>query len=136
MLPRRLRLALTILIVAAGLTACASRSARLGIPRCPGGPVENYLADKVLQCWFDAPNGRWRTLSHEFHYDSVVFEVESTNLDDARTIAERIIAVHGKRFVELALYVRTPLEEGTSPRIRRIRWSSRDGYGTVLDFEP
>jgi hypothetical protein len=125
-----------MLIVVAGLAACASRSARLGIPRCPGGPVTNYLADEVLQCWFDAPNGRWRTLSHEFHYDSVVFEVEATNLDDARTIAERIIGVHGKRFVELALYVRAPLVAGSPRPIRRIRWSSRDGYDAALDFEP
>ena len=130
-------LALVVTAVsAAALTACAARSARLGIPACPSGPVANYLADEVLQCWFEAPHGRWRTLNHEFHYDSLVFEVEATSLEDARTIAERIIAVHGKRFVELALYVNTPPPANGGPRhIRRIRWSSRDGYEPPLDFE-
>ena len=134
--PSMLRRAPLAVILAAGLAACASRSARLGIPTCPRGPVENYLADKVLQCWFDSPNGRWRTVNHEFHYDSLVFEVEATSLEDARTIAERIVGVHGKRFLELALYVRTPPPaDGRPPRIRRVRWSARDGYEAPLDFE-
>jgi len=90
----------------------------------------------MLQCWFEAPHGRWRTLSHDFHYDSLVFEVEATSLDDARTIAERIVGVHGKRLLELALYVRTPAPADGSPRrLRRIQWSSRDGYAAPLDFE-
>jgi hypothetical protein len=137
-MPTRLPLAsLAALIVAAGLTACAGRGARLGIPTCPRGPVANYLADAVLQCWFDAPNGRWRTLSHEFHYDSLVFDVEADSLEDARTIAERIVGVHGKRFMELALYVRAaPPADGGPRRVRRVRWSSRDGYEPPLDFEP
>jgi len=90
----------------------------------------------MLQCWFEAPSGRWRTLSHDFHYDSLVFEVEAVSVEDARTIAERIIGVHGKRFMELALYVRAPLPADGGPRrVRRIRWSSRDGFSAPLDFE-
>ena len=123
-------------MLAAGLAGCAARAGRLGIPTCPRGPVQNYLADNVLQCWFDGPSGRWRTLNHEFHYDSLVFEVEAASLEDARAIAERIVSVHGKRFLELSLYVRTPPPADGSPRrIRRIRWSSRDGYEPPLDFE-
>jgi hypothetical protein len=122
-------------ILAAAIAGCASRATRLGIPACPPGPVKNYLADEVLQCWFEISNGRWRTLGHEFHYDSLVFDVEATSLDDARAIAERIIAVHGRRFVELALYVHASPADGIPPRIRRIRWSSRDGYEAPLDFE-
>jgi len=126
------------LVLAVALPACAARSAaRLGIPECPPGPVANYLADQVLQCWFESPNGRWRTLGHEFHYDSLVFDVEATSLDDARTIAERIIAVHGQRFISLSLYVHAPqLPDGSPGRIRRILWSSRDGYDAPLDFDP
>ena len=125
-----------VLIAATGLVACASRSARLGIPTCPRGPVQNYLADEVLQCWFDGPSGRWRTLNHEFHYDSLVFEVEAASLEDAHTIAERIVSVHGKRFLELALYVQTsPSADGGPRHIRRIRWSSRTGYEPPLDFD-
>ena len=131
-----LRVRVAVVITAAGLAACAPRSARLGIPTCPPGPVANYLADTVLQCWFDGPSGRWRTLNHEFHYDSLVFEVEAASLEDARQIAERIVSVHGKRFQELALYVRMgPVADGRAHRIRRIRWSSRDGYESPLDFE-
>ena len=46
-MPTPLRFAsLAAFIVAAGLAACAPRSARLGIPACPRGPVANYLAGR------------------------------------------------------------------------------------------
>jgi hypothetical protein len=98
-----------------------------GIAPCPEGPVENYLAAPAQQCWYDAPHGRWRTLGHDLHYDTVVAEIEASSLDDADEIARRFVEVHGGKFGEILIYV----QEASAPKIapiRRVRWIKGAGY--------
>jgi hypothetical protein len=109
-------------------------SAPLGdwIPLCPPGPVTNYLTADMQQCWQEAAHGRWRTLSHELHYDVLVAEVSADSLADAEEIARRFIEVHGERFAEILLYVQQ--ESAARPsQIRRVRWSGGPGL-EALEF--
>lgn len=98
--------------------------------RCPPGPVESYLVPDMQQCWFDAPNGRWRTLEHHLHYYSLVVEIEAESVADADEIARRFVEVHGERFTEILLYVQAEPAERAS-LIRRIQWTTQSGYRTL-----
>jgi hypothetical protein len=97
---------------------------------CRKGPVANYLERVAQRCWFDARNGRWRTLRHELHYYSLVVEVEAEGLADAEEIASRFVQVHGERFREIMLYVQAA-PAGVESLIRRIRWLPGRGYDTL-----
>lgn len=112
----------------------ASRFVQVGADgdsrRCPPGPVESYLVPDMQQCWFDAPNGRWRTLEHHLHYYSLVVEVEAESVADADAIARRFVEVHGERFTEILLYVQAKPAEQES-LIRRIQWTTQSGYKTL-----
>jgi hypothetical protein len=111
----------------------AQTSTHDGVGRCRPGPVENYLAPESQQCWFDAPNGRWRILRHELHYDSLVVEVEAASHADADEIAERFVLVHGERFPdEITLYVQAGAP-GIDSLIRRVQWTRAGGF-KVLEF--
>jgi hypothetical protein len=63
-----------------------------GIPRCAAGAAEYLLSVDALQCWFDAPRGRWRTLSRESQHDVLVVHVEALDARDAEEIARRFVA--------------------------------------------
>jgi hypothetical protein len=94
---------------------------------CPSGPVENYLAERAQKCWYDAPHGRWRTLGHDLHYQTIVAETEASSLNDADEIARRFVEVHGGKFEEILIYV----QETSAPKsslIRRVRWIKGTGY--------
>lgn len=101
-----------------------------GIRPCPRRWVANYLAAEFLQCWFDAPHGRWRTLNHEFHHTVLVVEVEAATLDDAHEIAARWVRAHREMFSEILVYVQAESAPET-PLIRRVRWTRAKGYGTL-----
>lgn len=103
-------------------TADPSGPTRDWIPSCPPGPVANYLTADMQQCWQEAAHGRWRTLSHELHYDVLVAEVSADSLADGEEIARRFVDVHGGRFAEILLYVRQESAAGPS-EIRRLRWA-------------
>ena len=101
---------------------------------CPAGTVDNYLLTQWQQCWFDAAHGRWRTLSDDTHYDTLVVQVEAASLADAEEIARRFVQVHGERYpLEILIYVHQ--ESRVPPRtVRRVTWSAKSGFQT-LDFE-
>jgi hypothetical protein len=101
-----------------------------GIRPCPRRPVVNYMAAEFLQCWFEAPHGRWRTLNHEFHDTVLVVEVEAASLDDAHEITARWVNVHRGMFSEILVYVQAESAPGTSI-IRRVQWTRTNGYATL-----
>lgn len=105
----------------------SSPSADNQIRRCPKRTITNYLDDDLLQCWFDGPSGRWRTLSHDYHYTVLVVEVEAASLDDAREIARRWVDAHSLTFSEILVYVQAEKTPATSP-VRRVRWVKDKGY--------
>jgi len=117
-------------------SACAARRPEQrrddGIPRCPPATADSLLSDEALQCWFDAPHGRWRTLLRESHYDVLVVQVEAVDLRDAEAIARRFVAGERKTFSEILVYARPEAASGSS-RIRRVRWTPETGFET-LDF--
>lgn len=119
-----------VVMAGAWLAGCAVRSVERPNHRmsyCPPGRIDNYLSSEARQCWFYAPQGRWRTLSHELHYDVVVVRVEATSLDDADAIARRFVEVHGRRFSEVMIYVQAE-SAPMPPRIRRVRWTDNTGF--------
>jgi hypothetical protein len=121
-------------IVVVTLTACAAKSAGVrgaADQPCAPGPVDNYMAARWQQCWFDSARGRWRTTNHEFHYDVLVVQVEATTVEDAEEITRRWVGQHRERFQEILVYVR--LTSGTPSTTRRVRWTTGTGYQT-LDF--
>lgn len=127
-----------IAAVIAGLSAaCAERGGEewqaAAAGRCPSGPVDNYLATRWQQCWFDAASGRWRTLSHDFHYDVLIVEVEAASLDDAEEITRRFVGLHAGRFMDITIYVYEEPASMPGP-IRRVHWASGADELDTLDF--
>lgn len=108
----------------------SSPSADNQIRRCPKRTITSYLEEDLLQCWFDGPSGRWRTLSHDYHYTVLVVEVEAASLDDAREIARRWVDAHNLMFSEILVYVQAAKTPATSP-VRRVRWVKDKGYETL-----
>jgi hypothetical protein len=116
--------------------ACAMRQARvqpdLGIPPCPSQAAARLLSADALQCWFIAPHGRWRTLTHQSHLEALVVEVEADDVRDAVTIAQRVVAdPMAIGFSEILIYVAHPRTDGS--HIRRVQWT-RTGRFETLDF--
>jgi hypothetical protein len=106
-----------------------SGSEELGIHACPPGAGDDLLSTDALQCWFDAPNGRWRTLSHESHFAVLVVNVEANDLNDAESIARRFVASERQTFEEILVYVRAESTDGE--KVRRIRWTAQSGFETL-----
>jgi len=103
-----------------------------GITPCPDAADEHLLSTDALQCWFDAPHGRWRTLSHESHFAVLVTQIEAADVRDARHIAERFVDGERETFSEILIYVQGELESD-GRMVRRIRWTSEHGF-EALDF--
>ena len=104
----------------------------LGIPVCPASALTGLLSPAALQCWLDAPNGRWRILGHESVHGAVVVHVEAAQLRDAEAIAQRLVDDAGSRSSEILVYVTA--ESPAEPRVtRRIRWAPRRGFD-ALEF--
>jgi hypothetical protein len=98
-----------------------------GIARCPAEARNDLLSFRALQCWFDAPHGRWRTLSRVSVYGALVVEAEATDLQDADEIARQFVAAGDGRLTEALVYVQP--ESAADPTvIRRIRWTPRTGF--------
>ena len=105
----------------------------LGIPACPAPALTELLSPAALQCWLDAPNGRWRILGHESVHGAVVVRVKATQLRDAEAIAQRFVDDAGSRSSEILVYV-TAESSGQRQITRRIRWAPRRGFD-ALEFE-
>jgi hypothetical protein len=120
--------------LACSVSACASRRAAavndFGIPSCPSAAERDLLSTDALQCWFIAPHGRWRVLSHDSHYTELLIQVEAADTHDAELIAQRFVAAERDSFSEILLYVQ---RESDRSRIRRVRWTAEAGFQT-LDF--
>ena len=124
-----------IVIAAGGLFGCPARQpvrSAYGIPRCPAAAADDLLSVDALQCWFDAPHGRWRTLSHESHYDVLIVHAEALDARDAEEIARRFVAGESVTFSEILVYTQ-PESPTTSSRIRRVRWTPDTGF-EALEF--
>jgi hypothetical protein len=103
-----------------------------GVARCPAAAHDDLLSVDALQCWFSARHGRWRTLSHESHFDVLVVEAEALDVRDAEAIARRFAAQKAGEFTEILLYVH-PERTVANAHVRRVQWT-RDGGFSVLDF--
>src|SRR5688572_17780865 len=103
----------------------------LGIPDCPAPALTDLLSPGALQCWLDAPNGRWRILGHESVHGAVVVHVEAAQLRDAEAIARRFVDDAGSRSSEILVYVSA--ESPAHHTTRRVRWAPRRGFD-VLEF--
>jgi hypothetical protein len=128
---------LTILtFLVASVAACAGRRPPvlpdIGITACPASAAHDLLSVAALQCWFTAPHGRWRTLSHESHYAVLVVEVEAADIRDADGIARQFVDAERGTFSEILLYVRRDARSA-GDGIRRVRWTSDVGFAS-LDF--
>lgn len=128
----RFMLALSLLV----LTACAThrRAASMpdyGIQPCSATASDELLSTDALQCWFEAPHGRWRTVSHESHYAVLVVSVEAADVRDAELIAQRFVTSERRTFSEILLYVQRELR--SAGIVRRIRWTLDGGF-EALDF--
>ena len=122
-------------VMALAAAACGSHRAPqsdYGIHACPPSADDRLLSSDALQCWFAAPNGRWRTLSHESHFAVLVVNVEAADLDDAEAIARRFVEGERATFAEILVYVQ---DEGRTDddTVRRIRWTLESGF-EALDF--
>ena len=101
-----------------------------GIPPCARGAGDDLLAVGALQCWFDAPHGRWRIIEHHSLYQELVVDVEAVSLSDADRIAQRFVASTGGAFSEMLIYVR-PESTNPAPRVRRVRWTRAHGFESI-----
>jgi hypothetical protein len=130
----------TALAAAIALTVFASSNCatvrpplnRYGVVSCPAGAADALLSVDALQCWFTARHGRWRTITHESHFDVLVVQVEAFDLRDAEEIAQRFVAGGRTTFSEILIYVQSD-SRATPARIRRVRWTPESGSETI-DF--
>jgi hypothetical protein len=124
-----LRIWVCFLPLVAGCAAPHMRSSApdYGIRPCPPAATAQLLSTDALQCWFAAPHGRWRTLSHESHYAVLVTQVEAADVRDAQHIARRFVEGEHERFSEILVYVQHegPVNAGL---VRRIRWTTTGGF--------
>jgi hypothetical protein len=125
-----------ILLVCLAWPGCASRRPRApdyGIPGCLRSAESDLLSSDALQCWFTAPQGRWRTLGHQSHLEALVVQVQAVNIRDAENIARRFVeSPSAQPFAEILVYVQTAVD-GSAVPVRRVRWTRASGFDT-LDY--
>ena len=126
----------TLIICCVVLTNCASRRVDVpdyGIPPCPIAAQRDLFSSDALQCWFEAPRGRWRRLDHQSHLEALVVFVEARDVRDAESIARRLVEDPvADAYSEILVYV-NPERPGGLSRVRRVRWTRGAGFDT-LDF--
>jgi hypothetical protein len=141
---RRLLIGMALADGALAWTACAVKAGDVidGVlrPCREQRRVENYLLPDAQQCWYASPNGRWRILNHELHYNVLVVETEATRFADAEAITRRFVDAHGgasedfTSYSEILVYLQEESAPATST-IHRVRWSTSSGTYDVLEFE-
>lgn len=104
-----------------------------GIVPCAAGAEKDFLTSDALQCWMDAPGGRWRLVDLGFHQDALVLDIVVTALDDAAEVTRRAAANHSRDYAEIDVYAR--LEPSTADTlVRRVRWLRGSDRLDTLDF--
>ncbi len=101
-----------------------------GITACAPAAEHDLLSAGALQCWLEAPHGRWRILSHESHFDVLVVHTEAHDRRDAADIAHRIVDHLRARFSEILVYTQQPTREANA-RILRVEWTRAGGFDTI-----
>ena len=91
----------------------------MGSHAAAAAAADHLLSVDALQCWFDAPHGRWRTLSRESHHDVLVVHVEALDARDAEEIARRFVTGESVNFSEILVYTQ-PESPTVSSRIQRV----------------
>ena len=125
-----------VALVAATVPGCARARIKpvpdIGVTDCAPNASAALLSVDALQCWLRTPHGRWRTLSHDSHFDVLVVQVEATDLRDAVDVARAFAANQRETFSEILVYVHEP---GHSDRVRtrRVRWTKAGGF-EIFDF--
>jgi hypothetical protein len=105
-----------------------------GLLPCPPTAINDLLSAHALQCWFDASNGRWRTLDRVSAHGALVVDIEATTVTDAEEIARRFVTDRGGgRFSEVLVYVYLQPVSKARASVRRIRWTAPTGFET-MDF--
>ena len=126
----------TLIICCVVLPNCASRRVDVpdyGIPPCPIAAQRDLFSSDALQCWFEAPRGRWRRVDHQSHLEALVVFVEARDVRDAESIARRLVEDPvADAYSEILVYV-NPERPGGLSRVRRVRWTRGAGFDT-LDF--
>src|SRR5687768_14413664 len=102
----------------------------LGIPECPVAARQRLMTPEALQCWFAAPHGRWRLVSHGTHLEALVVDVIADDLRDAEAIARDFVASESAIYTEVLAYVRLAVPASGSA-MRRVRWTRSAGYDTL-----
>jgi hypothetical protein len=123
---------ITIGLIAGPGTVRGTARDQRGIPRCPARAAQDLLSADALQCWFEAPHGRWRTLSHVAAPGSVVVRAEATAILDAEYIARAFVKDRAGKSTEVLVYVQEERAKG-STLIRRVAWTAASGF-TRLEF--
>lgn len=132
-----MRCLIAAVAVAIGLSGCGNRIPRVvldrGIVPCAAGAEKDFLTADALQCWMDAPNGRWRLVDLGFHQDALVLDIVATSLDDAEEVARRAAANHSRDYTEILVYAR-PEPSTAETMVRRVRWVRGSDRLDTLDF--
>ena len=102
-----------------------------GIGLCSSRAEADLLPWDALQCWFQAGQGRWRTLSSASANGALVVEAEAADILDPAEIAQRFVSAGREQFVEILVYVQHEPPAGARLPVTRIRWTRQDGFETL-----
>lgn len=121
------------LVVALGVQAYVLRSRReVAVPPSPevtaGQTAATVLTDALRNAVGRSPDGMaWRVTQANEAGDVMVIDVEAERPDEARTIAQEIVAPLADSYLEVLIYVRgrAGIADG---RVRRVHWTPDTGY--------
>ena len=127
------RLGLVTLAVALGVQAYVLRSQRnVAVPPSPevtaGQTAATVLTDALRNAEGRSLGGMaWRVTQANATDDAMVVDVEAEQPDEARTIAQEIVAPLADSYLEVLIYVRG--RAGTADgSVRRVHWTPDTGY--------
>jgi hypothetical protein len=72
-----------------------------GVVPCRSVRVVNYMAAEAQQCWYSTPQGRWRIVNQDIHYDGLVIQTQASTPALTDEIDRRLDEGHGGRFFEI-----------------------------------
>ena len=127
------RLGLVTLAVALGVQAYVRRPQRdVAVPPSPevtaGQTAATALTDALRNAEGRSLDGMaWRVTQANMAGDVMVIDVEAERPDEARAIAEEVVAPLADSYLEVLIYVRG--RDGTADgSVRRVHWTPDVGY--------